>query len=351
MGIERKDKMKQRQTELDILRFLAMIAVVVIHAGRIPAVASLQETIPFEVSIAPLVWCVPVFFMISGRFFLDEERNVTLKKLFHKYIFRLITAFAVWSAVYTAYYVLDGTYHNLNIYGILAQYIHGPVHFWYLYAMIGLYLLTPLLRRIAMDRKVLAYILVLFCIYNVITQYLIHLPQISGIIESTVSRLGLDLLNGYLGCFLLGHFLYITREKITEKFESAIYLLGIILFVLTYVLDISISEELRNSDFVKQYQKPNVIIFSAAIYLFFIKRVSNVNFSENVRGFFAKTAEYGFGVYILHALVIEFAKSVQIPECTPFFAAIVFVSAAIILASLLLTALIRKIPYVGKIIV
>lgn len=343
--------MKQRQTELDILRFLATVAVVVIHMGRIPAVVVLWETARIEGSIAPLVWCVPVFFMISGRFFLDEEKPLALKKLFQKYILRLIIAFALWSAVYTAYYVLDGTYSGLTIFGILTQYIHGPVYFWYLYATVGLYLLTPLLRRIAGDRKVLAYTLVLFGIYNVTMQYLVYLPKIGGIAESAVSRLRIDLLNGYLGCFLLGHFLYVNREKITKKLEMAIYFLGAALLVLTCILDISISEELRNGDFVKQYQKPNVILFSAAIYLFFIKRVSRVCVSEKVRAFFGKTTEYGFGVYILHALVIEFAKFLPVPERAPGLAVMIFGAAAILLVSCLLTALIRKIPCVGKYII
>ena len=340
--------MKQRQTELDILRFLATISVIAIHMGRIPAVAALWEAGWIEMSIVPLVWCVPVFFMISGRFFLDEEKPITIKKLFQKYILRLIAAFAVWSAVYTAYYVLDGTYSSLNIFGVLTQYICGPIHFWYLYAIVGLYLLTPLLRRVAGDCKVLAYTLVLFGIHNVMTQYLVYMPKIGGIAESAVSRLGLDLLNGYLGCFLLGHFLYKNNEKITKKWEVAIYMLGAALLVLTYILDISISEGLRNGDFVKQYQKPNVIVFSAAIYLFFIKRISTVNFSEKVRTFFTKTTEYGFGVYILHALVIEFAKKVPIPERTPSFIVMILGTAAIFLISCLLTALIRKIPSVGK---
>lgn len=340
--------MKQRQTELDILRFLATVAVVLIHMGRIPAVAALRETARIEGSIVPLVWCVPVFFMISGRFFLGEEKPLGLKKLFQKYILRLIIAFALWSAVYTAYYVLDGAYSGLTIFGILTQYIHGPVHFWYLYATVGLYLLTPLLRRVAGDRKVLSYTLVLFGIYNVTTQYLVYLPKIGGIAENAVSRLGLDLLNGYLGCFLLGHFLYVNREKITKKWETAIYILGAALLVLTCILDISISEELRNSDFVKQYQKPNVILFSAAIYLFFIKRVSKVRFSEKVRAFFGKTTEYGFGVYILHALVIEFAKFLPISERTPGLVVMVFGAAAIFLISCLLTAMIQKTPCLGK---
>ena len=81
-GNERIENMKQRQTELDILRFLATLAVIVIHMGRIPYVADCWAESSVEMSIVPLVWCVPVFFMISGRFFLDPEKNITLKNLY-----------------------------------------------------------------------------------------------------------------------------------------------------------------------------------------------------------------------------------------------------------------------------
>ena len=89
--------------------FFATLAVIVIHMGRIPFVSDCWASGWLPMSIAPYVWCVPVFFMISGRFFLDPAKDIPLKVLFQKYIFRLILAFLLWSAVYTAYYVWDGT--------------------------------------------------------------------------------------------------------------------------------------------------------------------------------------------------------------------------------------------------
>lgn len=341
--------MKKRQTELDILRFLATLAVIVIHMGRIPFVSDCWASGWLPMSIAPYVWCVPVFFMISGRFFLDPAKDIPLKVLFQKYIFRLILAFLLWSAVYTTYYVWDGTYGNLNIFGILTMYIHGPTHFWYLYTAIGLYLLTPLLRKVAQDKETCIYALVLFALYIVTTQYLIYIPKVGGIIDSTVNRLGLESLSGYLGYFLLGYVLYAYQDEISKKWEIVIYLMGAFMLILTYVLDISISEELRAADFVKHYQKPNVIVFSSAIYLFFVKRVSKLDFSPKIRSLFAKTTEYGLGVYILHSLVITFFTYLTFPThpispvvITPLFAACIY------LICFLLTAMIRKLPIVGK---
>ena len=341
--------MKQRQTELDILRFLATLAVIMIHTGRNPYIASISASTVMGRSIAPLVWCVPVFVMISGRFFLEPARDISIGKLLTKYIPRLVFAFVIWSAVYTAYDVWSGTYTNLNIFGILTQYIAGPVHFWYLYMTVGLYLLTPILRKVAKDKMLCTYFLVVFAVYNFTTQYLIYLPKVGGIIENTVGRFGMHLLAGYAGYFVLGYFLYENRERIATKWEIVIYTVGVMIYVLTYVLDVNISDELRNNDFVKQYEKPNVMLFSAAIYLFFVKRIATFRFSEQVQRFFAKTTEYGFGVYLLHALMISVTALIPLPTKVPFAELVVLLYAVMIfLCSAALTALIRKIPVVGK---
>ena len=70
----------KRQTELDILRLLATLAVIMIHGGLNPLTDNLMIKYMYRGMHAAIVWCVPVFFMISGRFFLDPERDVSTKK-------------------------------------------------------------------------------------------------------------------------------------------------------------------------------------------------------------------------------------------------------------------------------
>ena len=121
--------MKQRQTELDILRFLATLMVIMTHvcAGVVKAIPVSSPTWVFLNSCrAAVTWDVPVFVMISGRFFLDESRTITLKDIFGKYLKRLILAFVVWSAVYQIYYVIHSAVMGqtyLNITGIISEWI------------------------------------------------------------------------------------------------------------------------------------------------------------------------------------------------------------------------------------
>lgn len=82
--------MKKRETELDILRFIALMAIVIIHTcgGTIrnyPVTNSVWKTV--QIIEASITWCVPIYVMISGRFFLDENRTVTISSIWKKQFF------------------------------------------------------------------------------------------------------------------------------------------------------------------------------------------------------------------------------------------------------------------------
>jgi surface polysaccharide O-acyltransferase-like enzyme len=336
----------KRQTELDVLRLIATLAVIMIHAGLKISTDSTGVQRMYWGIHAAIVWCVPAFFMVSGRFFLDPARDVSIKKIFSKYIPHLVIPFLVWTAVFTAYYIVSGTYDNLNVFGIATEFIHGPYHLWFLYALAGLYLLTPLLRKISADDKLMTYFLILFGIINIVLEYLVYLPKVGGIIETFIENLGLQVLSGYAGYFMLGYYLYSKRESISGKKEIAAYIIGALMFVGTIAAECLATQEMRETDFIKQYLKPNVIIYSAAIYLFFIKRVSLLRFSEKAKRILAKLTEYGFGVYCIHAIINEFIQTPSF-ESLPIITSLLRV-VCLYLISLALTWLIRKIPFVGK---
>lgn len=339
----------KRQTELDILRLLALLAVIMMHAGGNKYLSTNFDSNGHSMFIAAIVWSVPVFFMISGRFFLDPQRNITIERIWNKYVRHIVVVFLVWTSVYTLYYVKSGAYDSLIIWGILTQWIDGPYHFWYLYALVGLYMFSPLLRRLTENEKAMMYFLMLFGISNIIGEYLVYLPKIGGIIGTAYDKLWLNHISGYVGYYVLGYCIYHYKNQIKRKLESAIYVVGGIALLATIVLEGHVSPELQTSDFIKQYLKPNVILFSSAIYLFFVKRVSRITFSDRIIKLFQKLTELGFGVYILHALINEFLSFIPItqPLSHPYFFLLV-VTAAIYFISLSCTWLIRKIPVVGK---
>lgn len=347
--------MKQRQTELDILRFLATVAVIMTHVcgGTVDTTAVTEPAWVFLNSCRAVVtWDVPVFVMISGRFFLDENRNISLRDIFGKYLKRLILAFAFWSAVYQAYYVIHSAvtgWVHLNINGIISEWITGAYHLWYLYMLAGLYILTPFLRKIAQDKKLTEYFLVLFVISQFVTNYAVAIPKLGEIVATVLGKTYFHFTLGYAGYFLLGYYLY--RYSIPDKWEKPLYALGVVLAASSAVATTLHSQhEGAVNEWFSKYQMPNIIIESAALYTFFVKRVSWVQFSDRCRRFFARMTELGFGVYLIHALLIDLIGLTGLTVRIMPVLTLPLLTAVVLVLSLILTKFIRSIPQVGKLI-
>ena len=85
---------EQRAYHLDFLRVFATFAVMVLHLAaqnwdKINVKTFEWNVFNFYNSIVR--WAVPVFVMISGALFLSKD--IQLKKIFSKYILRIVTAF------------------------------------------------------------------------------------------------------------------------------------------------------------------------------------------------------------------------------------------------------------------
>lgn len=141
-------------------------------------VLSLQHTFLWafqELMQAMFIFAVPIFFMVSGMNLLDYRKKYSTKVFFKKRFVRVGRALILGSiACYLLFGLLPGLFYG-------AQSIadgFGPVDFckrfltnsiidiyWFLYSIIYLYLLTPLLSKIVHDRRLLEYAiaLTLFC--------------------------------------------------------------------------------------------------------------------------------------------------------------------------------------------
>ena len=76
-------KLATREIELDLLRILAMLAVIIVHIGAGETDTLSHTDINWKILTffgAVMTWQIPCFVMISGRFFLDPERTVTVKE-------------------------------------------------------------------------------------------------------------------------------------------------------------------------------------------------------------------------------------------------------------------------------
>lgn len=341
-----------RQIELDLLRIIAMVAVVIVHVCGMKT-HELQISDPnwkeltFIAGI--MTWQIPAFVMISGRFFLDPERHVSSKRVV-KAVARLCVVFVIWDLVYQIYYILSGVYSQLNWKGVLVQAIQGPYHFWYLYMLVGVYLLIPFLRKLAQSKTLMEYFIILFLTFEFVSNYCVELPVIGSMIDRILEFTSFHFTLGYAGYFLAGFYFY--KYPISKKLEIMVYICSVVFLFGAAGLTVYKSACLGvHQDWFTAYLLPNVAIESFGVYTFFVKRVAKWKFSSRARGVIEKLAEYSSGIYFIHALVVEI---VGLIGCSPIafssFFAVPLVAFLVIIVSFFSIFVIRKIPKIGNVI-
>lgn len=345
---------KRRETELDILRFMATLAVVLTHVCGGPIKTLNILDVDWQILNcfrSAITWDVPVFVMISGGMFLNPGKDLTLKVLYGKYIKRLVVAFLFWSAIFQAYYTAQAIYtdsFSLNWKGVLSEFLIGPYPFWYLFMFAGVYAVVPFLKKITTDKRLTEYFLVLFFIFQILICYGQAMPIIGNTLSAILNNIDFTFAIGFVGYFVLGY--YLKTYAISKKAEYILYASGALLVPLCCY--VTTKQSVMNMEYTETFSKylmPNIIIESAAIYTFFVKRVSKINFKEKTVKIFSKLTEYGFGVYLIHALINELiGLTGWIAVTISPFISVPLLTMVVYGISLIATIVIRKIPFIGK---
>lgn len=146
-----------RKQFLDVLRVLATCAVVLMHvltgATDVTDASIVPEYRSLLLSVMDLVtWCVPIFLLISGYLFLNPERTLTYPVMIKKYCRRIASAILLFGVPYAAseLVVAERTFRIRMIPEALKMTLMGHTwsHMWYLYLILFLYLITPLLKKV-----------------------------------------------------------------------------------------------------------------------------------------------------------------------------------------------------------
>lgn len=156
-SIERKDRILY----LDVMRVAACLAVIALHIAASGFSDAAVGSYRWNVNniIDSVVRCaVPLFVMISGTMFLDPNREIKLKTLYRKYVLRIAVAFIFWSGLYAAVERFQGVRLRTVVY----DFVTGGSHLWFLYMIAGLYIVTPLLRKITESEKTTKYFIAIW---------------------------------------------------------------------------------------------------------------------------------------------------------------------------------------------
>ena len=252
-------------------------------------------------------WSVPIFFMVSGMFFLDPQKEVDTKKLYTKSIWRIVLCIVVWGFLYG---LLDQyLYSNLTLksvfitlYGIVTG--HTGYHLWFLYTLLMLYVAVPALRVFTKyaTKQQLDYALAVWFAFGIVV------GQINAAAEAVLSAenwLPYEplVLTGYAGYFLLGYRL--KAYTLPEKPVRLLYLLAVISAVAMPLGNILLSH-LLHRDMTGILEMPMGICscFVAVALFVFSSRLHTEKWSEKAKTMLTFLGERMFGVYLVHVFFV-----------------------------------------------
>lgn len=142
---------EQRNTSFDLIRTIAIIFVICIHSmGTLNEIPRNNITLNLIISIYNCIIYsgVPLFVMLSGALLLEKEERVIL--FFRKRFQRVLIPFIIWSLiVFILQMITEKKDFQLELLeDFFSKLFFDGVHgiYWYIYMLLGLYILTPVLR-------------------------------------------------------------------------------------------------------------------------------------------------------------------------------------------------------------
>ena len=269
---------------IDILRIFAFVFIVMLHTLNRQYGLAVWMSGYAVISIG-----VNLFIMISGYLLLD--RTETVKEFFRKRFFSILPLFIIFNIIYIYFY---------NHSFITIKKISAP-HFWYIYMILGLYLLTPWLRKVLQyAEKETFYVVVLWFLCNVLNPYM----QFFKFPKIPFSHFPIT---GFIGYYILGYYLKKYRyklEKIPFICVIGVYITGFLISVLStkYVL---VTTGNRISDFFDK-NSLGTFFMSVSFFIFWIK----FNF-KNRNKVIRMISDSTYFAYLIHIIILHYVIKIS----------------------------------------
>ncbi len=291
---------------IDLIRVVAVFQVVLIH---------LSYVIFFKEDLLSPNWRaanfydsfsrmgVPLFFLVSGCLLLRKSEPVA--DFFRKRFLKVGIPTLFWSVAYLLWSVkayTDGSMQPLSVILSMLKVIYMgnvEIHLWFLYILIGIYLVVPILRVFvsAASRRDLAYFTAMWFLATPLTELA---QRVTGVETALI----IPVVSGYVGYFLMG---YLLAEVKLGKRGLLLAALGCVLAIaVTYFGTNLLSADAGPIDtFLYSYfSLPTVL---ATISGFLLLKELGRKFGK--MGWLVRTiSTTSFGIYLIHIFIVELLR-------------------------------------------
>ncbi len=305
----------ERVEYLDILRALSMLSVVFLHteAGNLWANYGSAVWHVSNVLVAVMNTSVPIFFMISGAMLLDSPKTLELGYTLKRRVPRVLVPFVLWSLIYVAYYLavswkMNGSPDISAAIDRLKYFPSRPTsgHLWFMYALIPLYILSPLIKKMtdSLDRRLIIYLAAIWVFFSSL------LPTLAALLPEAyrpfvVLNRSYDLffLAGYAGYFIIGHYMVKATWRVPRK------LLVAVIVVDTAVISLGTWWKAESTGAYSEaftiYEGVFTLILTMAIFLLFKDMRADRTLGRVAGPVLRFIVPLTFGVYLMHRLVVD----------------------------------------------
>lgn len=233
-------------------------------------------------------WAVPVFIMVSGALLLDPSKQESMSTFYRKRLSRVAIPLVFWSLFFTIPWsifksIISDTPIHINLLSIFSG--QPYYHLWFLYMILGLYMVTPWFRILT------KHISTPMLLRLIIISFLIAL--INGANTNYFDPPFTQWFLMYIPYFLMGHFIMHTKKTPSPLILKLIFILSVLLTV--------IGNALNDTTYFYGYLSISVVPMSISLmYLFKTWKSPIVNKKITMT-----LSKLSFGIYLIHPAVLE----------------------------------------------
>lgn len=327
---------KNREYAFDILRVVSMIMVIIIHVANIYCRSfGIISNSSYLISLIFNTICrisVPIFFMISGTLLLDRKFN---KEKYIKRLLKYVVLIIIWDIIYLVweYFYLGVTYDKLY------KLIFDPyrAHLWFLYTILVLYAVQPLLKWV-MDKSNATIKIILLSLWILLSTASMLNPYIAKFFT----------IFSYIGYFVIGKYLYdFIKKHDLRKYNISLILIMIISYTISIIMNYSLS--IRLNQFYNMffaYRTPFIILASFAFYILIISNYKK----ESLNKVCTELSDLSLGVYLIHGIFLDVTAKLFIYSSINSLIGIPFFTIFIFILSTISVFILKKIKFIKNIV-
>ena len=330
---------------IDWLKILAIIGVIGIHISSQylnPEIVFTGLWYEAVVIASTFRYAIILFIMASGYLLLRHNQDITSTP---RRIKRVIIPFSFYLLIYTLVKVILVWHRTPDILELIQELVGAildptriSIQFWYVYMIIGLYLVTPILSKWIQHstRREIR-----------ITLYIwIALSLLQFTTTDTIIPYYLKYLTGPIGYYILGYYLATDNNPKLENNKTAVLLIitGILVTAAGTIL-LSLITGQQSLHFIQLGDiTPGACLEAVGLFLL-VKNTDFTGLNTKINKLITNTSKDVYGIYLSNMLIIRLLEKIGIipVSATPLLNTITSM-ALVLTISYILTELMARIP-------